>query len=152
MVALEVVVLDVFGDGQAKMPLPEQHDLVKALGLDRQDEPLGVGVQIRAVGRQLEALHASPAKKFPELIGEQRIAIVDEIACTPEETIDVVGEVAGDLFHPDPMRLSYDARDLDAPRLDVDDEEDEVAGQAGKREHLDSEEVGRRDRTQVAVI
>jgi len=28
------------------------------------------------------------------------------------------------------MRLPYDASDLDAPRLDVDDEEDEVAGQA----------------------
>jgi len=31
MVALEMVVLDEFGDGQAKMPLPEQHELVKAL-------------------------------------------------------------------------------------------------------------------------
>jgi len=44
MVALEVVVLDEFGDGQAKMPLPKQHELVKALGLDRQDKSLGVRI------------------------------------------------------------------------------------------------------------
>jgi hypothetical protein len=41
MVALEVVVLDELGDGEAQMPLSEQHEIVEALGLDRQDEPLG---------------------------------------------------------------------------------------------------------------
>ncbi len=32
MVALEVVVLDELGDSEAEMPLPEQHELVEALG------------------------------------------------------------------------------------------------------------------------
>jgi hypothetical protein len=49
MVALEVVVLDELGDGEAEMPLPEQHELVEALGLDRQDKPLGERVEVRAV-------------------------------------------------------------------------------------------------------
>ena len=35
VVALEVVVREVLGDGDAEMPLPEQYELVKALGLWR---------------------------------------------------------------------------------------------------------------------
>lgn len=38
-----------------------------------------------------------------------------------------------------------DASDLDAARLRLADEQDVVAYQAGKREHLDGEEIIRRD-------
>src|SRR6266568_9450117 len=69
----------------------------------------------------------------------------------PEGTIDVVGEVAGDLLHPGAVGLADDACDLDAPRLDVDDEANEVADQATEREHLDGEEVRRRDRAQMGL-
>src|SRR6266568_1876740 len=65
--------------------------------------------------------------------------------------MDVVGEVAGDLLHPGAVGLADDACDLDAPRLDVDDEENEVADQATEREHLDGEEVRRRDRAQMGL-
>src|ERR1700674_4588696 len=78
-------------------------------------------------------------------------AIVDEVALAPEEPIDVVGEVAGDLLHPGAVGLADDACDLDAPRLDVDDEENEIADQATEREHLDGEEVRRRDRAQMGL-
>src|SRR6266568_2182179 len=65
--------------------------------------------------------------------------------------MDVVGEVAGDLLHPGAVGLADDACDLDAPRLDVDDEANEVADQATEREHLDGEEVRRRDRAQMGL-
>ncbi len=81
------------------------------------------------MGGQLEAVHASRAEELPELVSEQRVAIVDEVALAPEEPIDVVGEVAGDLLHP----------------------ENEVADQATEREHLDGEEVRRRDRAQMGL-
>src|SRR6266542_2200355 len=93
----------------------------------------------------------SRAEELPELVGEQGVAIVDEVALAHEEPIDVVGEVAGDLLHPGAVRLADDARDLDAPRLDVDDEEDEVAGQASERQRLDGEEVRRRDRAEMGL-
>lgn len=98
MVALKVVVRDELGDGEAEVSFPEQHEPVEALRLDRQDEPFGESVQVRAVGWQLQAFHASPSKKLSELVGEQRIAIVDEVALALEEPIDVVGEVASDLL------------------------------------------------------
>src|SRR6266542_4360724 len=93
----------------------------------------------------------SRAEELPELVGEQGVAIVDEVALAHEEPIDVVGEVAGDLLHPGAVRLADDACDLDASRLDVDDEENEVADQATEREHLDGEEVRRRDRAQMGL-
>src|SRR6266702_1500209 len=48
--------------------------------------------------------------------------------------MDVVGEVAGDLLHPGAVGLA-----------------DEVADQATEREHLDGEEVRRRDRAQMGL-
>ncbi len=48
-------------------------------------------------------------------------------------------------------RLADDACDLDAPRLDVDDEKNEEADQANEREHLGGEEVRRRDRAQMRL-
>jgi hypothetical protein len=55
MVALKVIVLDEFSDCAAQVPLAEQHELVQALALDRQHEPLGVSVQIRTARQQPDA-------------------------------------------------------------------------------------------------
>ena len=42
--ALVVIVLDVFPHDGSKVPLANRHDVTQALGLDRPDETLGVGV------------------------------------------------------------------------------------------------------------
>ena len=44
VVPLEAVVLDVFSDGHTQVALTERHQLPQALGLDREDEALRVGV------------------------------------------------------------------------------------------------------------
>ena len=44
VIALVVIVLDVFPHDASKVPLANRHDVTQALGLDRPDETLGVGV------------------------------------------------------------------------------------------------------------
>ena len=44
VMALVVIVLDVFPHDVSKVPLANRHDVTQALGLDRPDETLGVGV------------------------------------------------------------------------------------------------------------
>src|SRR5260370_10807403 len=80
MVALKVIVLDECSDGAPQVPLAEQYELVQALALDRQHEPLGVGVQVRAVRRQPDALDTCGAEHVAKLVGEERIAVVDCVA------------------------------------------------------------------------
>jgi hypothetical protein len=91
-------------------------------------------VEIRAVRRQLQASDARGAKDVPELLREERISVVDQVALADQETIDAIGEVARDLLHPRAMRLPHDAADLYPLGLDVDEEEHEGANEAGERQ------------------
>jgi hypothetical protein len=82
--------LDELGHGTPKMALPKRNQLVQAFGLDRQHEPLRVRVQVGAARRQLEAFHSLSAKDVAELVGEQRIPIMDQIPHPFEASVDVV--------------------------------------------------------------
>ena len=46
VVALGVIVGDVFSDGCGEMVLAQQHEFVEALAFDGSHEALGVGVQV----------------------------------------------------------------------------------------------------------
>ncbi len=74
VVALEMVMLDKLADGPSEMPLAEQHELVQALGLDRQDEPLRVRVEVGTVSGELQSLHTGGVEQAAEFVGEHRIA------------------------------------------------------------------------------
>ena len=63
MVALDVVVLDELDDRAPKVPLAKRDHLAQALRLDRQDEALRVCVQVGTASGQLDARHASGAKR-----------------------------------------------------------------------------------------
>ena len=49
VVSLTMVVLAVLVDAEASMPLAERDDTMEALLFDRPDEPLGIGVEFRAL-------------------------------------------------------------------------------------------------------
>jgi hypothetical protein len=101
--------------------------------------------------RQLDACYVRSTKQSAEFAGEQRIAIVDHIAHAFEEPVDRVGEIARDLPHPCAVRLAHDASDVNAARLDVDDEQDMVADETCQSEDLDGEEIHGSDRTQMSL-
>ena len=81
-----------------------------------------VGVQVRTTGRKPHRLDPSGLENPFHLLGEQRIAVVEEVALAVEDTVDVVGEVASDLLHPFAMRFANQTSDVHATVLDVDDE------------------------------
>ena len=61
-----------------------------------------------------------------------------------EEAVAGVGQVSRDLRHPRLVRLTRDPGDLHGAGLELHDEEDDVPDQSGHGQHLDGEEVGRR--------
>jgi hypothetical protein len=54
VVALGVVVGDVFSDGCAEVVLAQQHELVEAFALDGTHKAFGVGVEIGTARRQAD--------------------------------------------------------------------------------------------------
>src|SRR5580698_8677817 len=151
MVALDVVVLHELVHDGAQMTLAERNDVPKALVLDRANEPLGVGVEIRASRRQAQQLHARGSQEVPEVRRVEWIAIDDEVPEARQGARRGVGEVAGDLRHPSRVGCAGDAGDVNASGLEVDDERHEVAYEAAAGEHLDTEEVRRGDGTPVRL-
>ena len=97
--AFAVIVLDEFGDEQTKMTLTKWHDMVQALGLDREHEALRVGVQIRTLHRQLDGRHVG-AERFAEPGTEERLTILDELPLAAQKPIDDISQVARYLLHP----------------------------------------------------
>jgi hypothetical protein len=63
VIALMMIVSDEFSDGVPQVSLTENHELVQTLALDRQREPLGVCVQVRAASWQPDALDTGATKQ-----------------------------------------------------------------------------------------
>ena len=127
------------------MALTEWNELVEALRFDGEHEAFRDGVQVGASSWELEALDAGGAEGRAERVGEQRVAVMDQVALAAQEAIDAVGQVASDLLDPRVVRMADQAGDVHAVGLEIDDEPDNIADEAAERQHLDSEEVGRRD-------
>jgi hypothetical protein len=134
VVSLEKEMLDILRDDISEVPLAERHDSVETLDSNRTDKPFSVGIQIRATRRELDALHASGFQNLGKPLGEQRIAVMNQIADTAEKPIDRVSEMASNLFGPADMRH--------ASRGQLDDKHHPIAHDAESREHFDGEEVG----------
>src|SRR4029453_10606859 len=94
---------------------------------NRPDKSLGKRVQIRTPGGQPDDFHSTVSHKMPEGAGVERVSIEDQAPDVAEEAIVRIGEIPRHLSHPDVVRLTREAGDLDGPRLELDDEDDDVA-------------------------
>jgi hypothetical protein len=72
-------------------------------------------------------------KQMLEVGGIQRISVHDQVSDAAERPTDGVGQVASDLRHPRSIRRTRDSCNVYAPRLQVDDEEHQVAHESCPR-------------------
>jgi hypothetical protein len=103
VIALALVVLDMFTDRASQVRFPDRDNLRQTLRLDRSNEPLGVGVQVRTAARKPHGAHPGRLERFSERFREQRIAIVNEMAAPKQEPVFAVRPIPGDLMHPASM-------------------------------------------------
>ena len=64
VIALKVVVLRILLHGHPKVTLAQWNNLGQTFGLDRADESLRVGVQVRAAGWKFERLDAGGVREL----------------------------------------------------------------------------------------
>ena len=150
MVSLAVVVLDVLPREKAQVVLTERDHTIETFLFDRPHEPFGVRVEIGTPRRQPNGLDPAAHQDVVNDTGVQRIPVVNEIARSPQETVNGISERAGHLLHPRAAGLLVDAGDMYAARLQLDHEEDQVPLETGQREHFDGKEVGSGEAAQCA--
>src|SRR5689334_725346 len=107
-----MVVLDELRDRDLEMALTEWNKLVEALRFDGEHEAFRDCVQVGASCWELEPLDAGSAEDCAERVGEQRVAVMDQVALAAQEAIDVVGQVASDLLDPRVVRMADQAGDV----------------------------------------
>ncbi len=74
-----VIVSDVGLHRPQQLSLAQQNQTVQTLGLDRENKPLRVRIQIRTPRWQAHALHAGGGEDVPELPGEEGISVMDQV-------------------------------------------------------------------------
>jgi hypothetical protein len=104
---------NVILDHVSEVLLSEQDHLVQAFGFDGQDEPFGVRAQIRRHLRKLQAANTRSMERLVELLGVERIAVVNQDSLSLEEAVLGVGEIPGPLDHLNLARIGVNADDLD---------------------------------------
>jgi hypothetical protein len=89
---LLVIMAHVLVDHVSKMLLAEEAEVPQALEFDRSDEPLRVGIAVRAPGRNLDACNTLAISKIGwledrlERVREERVGIMNQIPCITKKS------------------------------------------------------------------
>ena len=126
VVSLTMVVLDVLVDDEVHMPLAERDDTMEALLFDRPDEPLGRGVEIRAFRWQPDWLNIATRQDRAKAPRVEGIAVMHQLARGPQEAVDRVGQIAGQLLQPPAIGLRVEPGAVPPAGRQLDHDEDDI--------------------------
>ena len=100
VIPFKVVMCCEFPDRLPQRALPEKDQSIQARFLARPHKAFRMGIQVWRTGRKFHRLNSHLREHKLELRREQRVAIMDQIPLTQEETIHRVADISGYLAHP----------------------------------------------------
>ncbi len=106
VVALEIVVHDIFGDEESEMPLAKRNHAAQTLASNGSDEALREGVEVRAPRRQADAAHAGSTEQQREIEAKHRVAVVDQEAGVFQKPVHRIQQAARGCSQPAVMKIS----------------------------------------------
>ena len=92
---LSMIVLHERANGPTQCRLRKEDHPVKALALDRENESLGVGVEIRRPHRQAHYLRSGLDQQPSELLAVLRIPVEEEVPLPEEKAVEGNGSDSG---------------------------------------------------------
>ena len=90
------------------------------------------------------------ASMLQELRGEQRVAIMNQVALAIQDSVDGIGQIPADLAHPQAVGSGRDAGNLHLARRQLDEEQHDEPLQPSPGPHFHGEE-SRRPRSAPSV-
>ncbi len=133
--------LDVLLNHVPDVPFPEEDHAIEALSLGILYPGFCVGIQIWRLLGHLKTSHTHATERTLKFLRKERIPIMYEHPFTLEESVVVVGQVAGLLQHPWFSRCMMDAYNLYPSRGQFDYEEDKEPCQARTRPCFQGEKI-----------
>lgn len=139
MRSMPVVVLDVLGEDDLKMPAAKHEESIEAPAPHGNTyEPLYAGVRPRGADRSLDDPDTLAAQDGVEGRGELRVVVAEqELGCC-RPFGEVGADVSGLLSHPDPDGFGRHTGETTEAGVVFDEEQD---GEASEQEGVDAEEV-----------
>jgi hypothetical protein len=104
-------------------PFPKQDQPCETLLLDGSDPPLGIGVQIRAPGRQKNRLDSRSINGLLKRRTELAIPVVDQLLPRGQEAPIHHGDFPRDLHHPALIGMRGHPRHMDPTAGEMDKEQ-----------------------------
>ena len=114
MISLTMIVLDKFRDRPSEVPFTERNHPIETFLFDRAHEALRVGVGIRRLERRLYNVDTSLRQQLSELATPLSVAVTDQHAMIPQQSVLGPRERATDLAHEQLVRMRCGSHDLDA--------------------------------------
>ena len=142
---------DMLNESCSKRVFTEDDDVIETLSPDSAKKPVHYGIAVGTAGRNPHAIGATGLEKRAPRLCEERIPTVDEVGRVAKESVDGVGQVAGDLEQPGSIRLDPNAGYVDFARAQFDHEEAHDADGTKHAEGLDGEEVASVERVPVSA-
>src|SRR6266566_6399549 len=112
MISLVMVMGQVRLDHRAERRLSDHDHPMKCFVFDRADEPLAIGIEIRAPWRQDDWLYPAGAQHSVEAMHELFVPVVEQVPPTQEEAIQEIRQLPGALRHEGISRMRGDARNM----------------------------------------
>ena len=110
--------------------LAKENQSAETFGFQRTKEPLQVSIHVWAAWRQSDRFDSFVAQKRSKRFAELGVTIHDQVVLAVEKTVLVIGQLAGDLFHPCFVGTGRATCEMDATRLEFHHEEKIERGQA----------------------
>src|ERR1019366_8121652 len=121
--------------------LAEDDELVEALGFDRQDKSLGIGIEIWGGRADFHRLDPVRFEAVIKRLRELRIKVVDQVRRRRRVLVGQQDEIPSLLQDPLRIGVSRHPRDNDSARSDVKEEQDVIIDQASRRPDFLGEEI-----------
>jgi len=144
---LRVVVLQVLPQRPSQAPYTQEGQPTNALGFDRPHPPLGVGIQIRTVGRQGQCFHARPLHELLPTGREFGVPVMNQVLgpdlLQPTNVLHSI--IPGRLLHEGLVRLLCHPHHVNPSRSQVNEEQHINGPLAQPTPNVCREEVSRHD-------
>ena len=141
VIAFEMIMLDEGHNGSSKLALTEENHSSQTLSFDRKHKSFRMWIQIWRAWWQTHRLYASRGEDVSELLGEQRISVVDKVTLAQEKAVKRVCEIACNLFHPFAARIVHDASNVNTSCGELHHEEHVVTYETHGAPDFDCKEI-----------
>jgi hypothetical protein len=151
--SLKVVVGQPRPDDVTQMRLAKDNEVVETLGFCAAYPTFAVGIQVGTACRNWPEFQTVQFQDRAELLGEFGITITDDMSGTKLGRFVSEGHahVPGNLCHPSTVRSGRHAGNMDAARMQVNEEQHEIRNRTSKRPNLLRKKIGGPNRFDVTI-